>query len=128
MELYPTNDGGFSTTNVKSFDQFYAVARAGTLPRFSLLDPDYETQAQENPQNIMLGGSLLARVVVALGASSARRRRLLIVTYDEHGCYYDHVPPPPALAPDLVPPQVQPGESTYDGSARYGLRVSSIVQ
>jgi len=127
MELYPTNDGAFSTTNVKTFDQFYADAKAGTLPSFSLLDPDYETQAQENPQNIVLGDSLLARVVAALGASPAWRRTLLIVTYDEHGGYYDHVPPPPALAPDSVPPQVQPGESAYDGFARYGFRVPSIV-
>lgn len=55
MELYPTNDGVFSTINVKSFDQFCADARAGTLPSFSLLDPNHETQAQENPQNIVLG-------------------------------------------------------------------------
>ncbi len=75
----------------------------------------------------MLGGSLLARVVVALGASSAWRRTLLTVTYDEHGGYYDRVPPPPALAPDLAAPQVRPGESTYDGFARYGFRVPSIV-
>jgi phospholipase C len=27
---------------------------------------------------------------------------LLIWTYDEHGGYYDHVPPPPAVAPDDI--------------------------
>jgi hypothetical protein len=32
-----------------------------------------------------------------------------------------------AMAPDSLPPQVQPGESTYDGFARYGFRVPSIV-
>jgi hypothetical protein len=37
------------------------------------------------------------------------------------------VPPPVALAPDAVPPEVQPGESSYDGFARYGFRVPSVL-
>ena len=49
MELYPTVDGGFSETNVKSIDQFFTDAAAGNLPSFSLLDPDYGTQSQEDP-------------------------------------------------------------------------------
>jgi phospholipase C len=52
---------------------------------------------------------------------------LFVLVYDEHGGYYDHVPPPPALAPDLIPPIVQLGESTYDGFARYGFRVPAVV-
>ena len=127
MELYPSNDGVFSATNVKPISQFYTDAAAGSLPSFSLLDPDYDTQSQEDPQNIVLGETLLAGVVHAIGSSPAWRQTLLIVTYDEHGGYYDHVPPPAALAPDSIPPQVQPGESTYDGFARYGFRVPSVV-
>jgi phospholipase C len=52
---------------------------------------------------------------------------MFIFTYDEHGGYHDHVPPLAALAPDSVAPQVQPGESTYDGYARYGFRVPAVV-
>jgi hypothetical protein len=52
---------------------------------------------------------------------------MLIIVWDEHGGYYDHVPPPAALAPDGVAPVVESGESTYDGYARYGFRVPSIV-
>jgi phospholipase C len=37
------------------------------------------------------------------------------------------VPPPAALAPDAIPPAVNPGESRYDGFARYGFRVPSVV-
>jgi phospholipase C len=65
--------------------------------------------------------------VEALGSSPAWRNTLLIVNYDEHGGYYDHVPPPVALAPDSIPPIVQPGESTYEGFTRYGFRVPAIV-
>jgi phospholipase C len=127
MELYPTVDGPFSETNVKPIDQFFTDAAAGTLPSFSLLDPNYGTQSQENPQNIVRGEAFLAQAVRALGGSPAWRRTLFILTYDEHGGYYDHVPPPAALAPDSVAPQVQPGESTYDGYARYGFRVPAVV-
>ncbi len=42
-------------TNAKPIAQFFTDAEAGTLPQFSLLDPDYGTQSQENPQNIVVG-------------------------------------------------------------------------
>ncbi len=102
-----------------------AALAAGALPSFGLLDPDYSTQSQENPQNIVVGEAFLARVVEAVGGSPGWRKTMLIVTYDEHGGYYDHVPPPVALAPNLIGPIVQLGESTYDGFARYGFRVAS---
>ena len=39
----------------------------------------------------------------ALGSSPAWRKTLLIVTYDEHGGYYDHVPPPVGARARLDP-------------------------
>jgi phospholipase C len=54
-------------------------------------------------------------------------KTLLIWTYDEHGGYYDHVPPPPALAPDNIPPAVPPGELVYNGFRQYGFRVPCAV-
>jgi len=127
MELYPSADGQYSETNAKPIAQFFSDAKAGTLPGFSLLDPNYGTQSQEDPQNIVVGEAFLAQVIDALRNSPAWLKTIFILTYDEHGGYYDHVPPPPALAPDSIPPVVQPGESTYDGFARYGFRVPSVV-
>jgi phospholipase C len=54
-------------------------------------------------------------------------RTLLIWTYDEHGGYYDHVPPPPALAPDGIPPDLTAGDSAYNGFAQYGFRVPFAI-
>jgi phospholipase C len=51
---------------------------------------------------------------------------MLIWTYDEHGGYYDHVPPPPAIAPDDVPPALKAGDPP-GGFDRYGFRVPSGV-
>ena len=51
------------------------------------------------------------------------RKTALILTYDEHGGYYDHVPPPAAIPPDSIGPILVPGENGFDGFARYGFRV-----
>jgi phospholipase C len=126
-ELFPTNDAASESVHHKEFSQFFTDAAAGTLPGFSFLDPYYDTQSQENPQNMVVGEALLADVVHALGASPQWQRTLFVFLYDEHGGYYDHVPPPPALCPDAIPPIVQPGASTYDGFARYGFRVPAVV-
>ena len=127
MELYPANDGAFSKTNAPNISQFFSDAKSGKLPQFSLLDPNFGTQSQENPQNITIGEGFLGQVIDALRSSPAWRKTLFILTYDEHGGYYDHVPPPKALAPDGFAPVVNPGEAQYDGFARYGFRVPSIV-
>jgi hypothetical protein len=74
-----------------------------------------------------VGEGFLGQVIDALRASPQWSKTLFIFTYDEHGGYYDHVPPPTALAPDSIQPVVNPGESTYDGYARYGFRVPAIV-
>jgi phospholipase C len=50
----------------------------------------------------------------------------LFITYDEHGGYYDHVPPPRAIKPDSIAPILGPYDlpGAYD---RYGFRVPTIV-
>lgn len=126
-ELYLINDAIPELFHKKPFDRFFADAAAGKLPSVSLLDPDFGTQSQENPQNIVVGEALLAQVVQALGSSPQWPRTLFVLVYDEHGGYYDHVPPPPAIPPDAFPPLVNPGEKLYDGFARYGFRVPALV-
>jgi phospholipase C len=126
-ELYAVNDLLTEAVHSKAFDDFFSDAASGSLPAFSLLDPNYDEQSQENPQNIVVGEALLSQVVNAIGASPLWPSTLFILVYDEHGGYYDHVPPPAAIAPDTIAPLVQPGQSAYDGFARYGFRVPSVV-
>jgi phospholipase C len=126
--LYAANDFPWQPTNGASLGQFYADAANGSLPSFSLVEPNYSVSSQENPQNIIRGEALISQVVRAIGHSPKWRQTALIITYDEHGGYYDHVPPPAALAPDSVAPvPPQPGDSTYDGFRRYGFRVPSVL-
>jgi len=53
-------------------------------------------------------------------------RTLLIYTYDEHGGYYDQVPPPGAIAPDSISPELTAGDIP-GGYNMYGPRVPGIV-
>jgi phospholipase C len=64
--------------------------------------------------------------VEAILRSPAWPRTLLIYTYDEHGGYYDHVPPPAAIAPDQIPPKLTSSDvpGAYD---MYGPRVPAVV-
>jgi len=125
-ELYPLDDVE-NVLTMKTLGDFFTDAASGRLPGFCIVDPNYSTQSQENPQNIVVGEDLMSQVVRAVCSSPAWETTMLVITYDEHGGYYDHVPPPVALAPDLIPPIVQPTESPYEGFTRYGFRVPSIV-
>jgi phospholipase C len=65
-------------------------------------------------------------VVTAILASAAWPRSALILTYDEHGGFFDHVPPPTACPPDDEPPHVK-GVSAAARFDRLGVRVPFIV-
>ena len=80
-------------------------------------------QSEENPQNIAVGEEFAASVINAVINGPSWDRTVLLLTYDEHGGYYDHVPPPAAIPPDSIGPTLLPGENGFDGFARYGFRV-----
>ncbi len=96
------------------FDEFLSAAKAGTLPPFSLIDPDFLTNDDHPSHNIQLGQAFMATLVAALTQSPQWKRTLLIITYDEHGGFYDHVAPP--KTPDDQP--------DFD---QLGFRVPSLI-
>jgi phospholipase C len=108
------------------FPQFFTDAAAGKLPQFTFLDPQYDTTSEENPQDIQVGERFVSQVVHALMRAPTWKHTALFITYDEHGGYYDHVPPPPAIKPDSILPMLKPGDApgAYN---RYGFRVPLIV-
>ncbi len=78
-------------------ESFFSDAQAGTLPNFSLIDPDFHLNDDHPPRNIKFGQAFLASIYQALAASPQWSRSLLLIIYDEHGGFYDHVPPPQAV-------------------------------
>ncbi len=124
-ELYPKLYAE-NLSKIVSIDHFYRDAAAGTLPSFSLVEPNYLLNSEEDPQSIALGEDFAARVINAVIAGPEWKNTMLIWTYDEHGGYYDHVPPPAAIAPDNIPPDT-PGGDHYNGFRQYGFRVPCAV-
>jgi phospholipase C len=92
-----------SLRHLAPMSRFLADAAAGTLPAVSIVDPDFRYSSEENPQDITVGEAFAAQIINAVMAGPGWPHTLLIWLYDEHGGYYDHVPPPPAPAPDRVP-------------------------
>jgi phospholipase C len=107
--------------------QFFDDAAAGTLPAVSLVDPLYNSGgSEENPDDIRVGEQFAAQVINAVMSGPGWPKTLLVWLYDEHGGYYDHVPPPRAIAPDDIPPDLAPGDAP-GGYDRYGFRVPAVV-
>ena len=105
---------------------FFADCAAGTLPFFSLVDPESFEGSEENPQDAQAGAYYAYRVIDAVMRSPAWASTVLILTFDEHGGYYDHVPPVPAVRPDGIVPAV--GGDTYgDLYSWTGFRVPTVV-
>jgi phospholipase C len=148
-DVFPLGIGRYMQ-HVHCLEQFFADADDGTLPAFSIVDPDFQTYSEENPQDIRKGESFAAEVVNRVLHGAGWPHTLLIWLYDEHGGYYDHVPPPAAIAPDDVAGQsmvgsqtrleallrplfpglvrsktnLDEGPQTYD---RYGFRVPAVI-
>jgi phospholipase C len=88
--------------HLHTLKRFFADADNGTLPAFSIVDPDFGAFSEENPQDIRKGESFAAEVIGRVMRGPGWKDTLLIWLYDEHGGYYDHVPPPAAPPPDNV--------------------------
>jgi len=118
--------------NLAHIDQFYKDAASGSLPSVSFVDPRFEkdpthpAESEEDPDDIAYGENFVAKVVNAVMQSPNWKNTMLIYTYDEHGGYYDHVPPPRAVKPDDIAPGVDATGITgaYD---RLGFRVPTVI-
>jgi phospholipase C len=143
IEKYPTH--------LAPIAQFHLDCALGTLPSVSFVDPEFGALTdiggplsalpgieaitgklnttggdEESEQDMSYGEYWAYQVVDSVLKSPAWPRTLLIYMYDEHGGYYDHVPPPGAIAPDSIPPRLGEGD-TPGGYDLYGPRVPGIV-
>ncbi len=121
------------------FGHFLHDAASGTLPTYSLIEPEFMLRANDQHPgwrsgagcDMRRGEDLIFRVVSALSQGPKWNNTLLIITYDEHGGCYDHVPPPgTAIPPDGSAPQFkapkdQVGE--VDPFRQFGPRVPTVV-
>ena len=89
-------------------ERFYEMCQAPDnpaypMPQYCFLEPAYrgtDEDDQHPPADVMNGEILIARVYNAVRNSDIWNKCLLVITYDEHGGFYDHVVPAPAVPPD----------------------------
>ncbi len=105
------------------FANFAADAANNRLPPYVFIEPTFfgsDENDQHPPQDVTRGDALIAAVFNALQANqTVFEKTLLVVLYDEHGGFYDHVPPPAAVTPDD-----RTATFAFD---RLGVRVPAIL-
>ena len=105
-----------SFTRTDSIDEFFDRVQNGNLEQVVIIDPDFLSN-DDHPSNgngPALGQVLISTIYQALAQSSHWDRTLLLITYDEHGGFFDHVMPPPAVDDEA-------------GFGQLGFRVPAVV-
>ena len=117
-------------------DQFYDDAKAETLPNFTFIEPRISPNAnashdrtyglanhQHPTASVREGERWMKDVYEAVRNGPKWEQTLLIITYDEHGGFYDHVPPPQTGVPS------PDGICTKEGFdyRRLGVRIPTIA-
>jgi phospholipase C len=105
---------GNDAVSPEPIDRFFADAERGELPHFAIVDPDFQVNDAHPPHDLDLAEVFIASIHRALAAGPQWARSLLVVIFDEHGGFFDHVPPP--LVPDPDPE-----------FRRLGFRVPAVV-
>jgi phospholipase C len=127
---------GINNFEVKDLDDFAADVAAPDYPcLYTFIEPNYGDvvhstfkggNSQHPLDDVTHGEALIKSVYEAVRRSPIWASSLLIITWDEHGGFYDHIQPPPAVAP---------GDRTVTGGANrfafafdhYGPRVPAVV-
>ena len=122
------------------FDEFASeLSDASFGPKFCFIEPKYGAHGFDvtGPGDFTCGNSmhplddvtrgeqLVKTVYEAIRNSPLWDTSMLIVTFDEHGGFYDHVTPPPAVPPgDTITAGYVQNGFTYD---QLGVRVPTLV-
>ncbi|KAL0429378.1 UNVERIFIED_CONTAM: Non-specific phospholipase C3 [Sesamum radiatum] len=118
--------------NFHQFDlHFKRHCEEGKLPNYVVIEQRYfETKLvpgndDHPPHDISEGQKFVKEIYEALRSSPQWNEILFVIIYDEHGGFYDHVPPPVTGVPspdDIVGPE--PYNFKFDG---LGVRVPAIL-
>jgi phospholipase C len=102
-------------------DSFLDDAANNRLRPVSWIDPafidahvlDPSSNDDHPPSDVRAGQALVLDIYDALSKTENWEKTLLVITYDEHGGFYDHVPPPPV--------------NDNSGFTTLGVRVPALV-
>ena len=89
-------EGAPGRSHLQDEQDFLQQAAAGTLPAVSFIKPLGEENEHPGYTDVTSGEKHLVDLIKAIQASPAWEHTAIVVTYDEHGGFWDHVPPPTA--------------------------------
>jgi phospholipase C len=125
---------GIDFGTVQTLSHFAGDMKYSYAPQYTFIEPNYGDVlngtyvggSSQHPQDGVAGGeNLLAAVYEAIRNSPQWESSLLIIIYDEHGGYYDSVPPPSTVAPnDGSPNTLNQYGFTFQ---QLGVRVPAVV-
>jgi len=118
--------------HLQQMANFYADAAAGTLPTFSFINPRAGVNLTQNvgsndmhpDHDVALGEALYRDVYQALRHSPSWNETLFVLTFDEHGGFWDHVPPPRDIPAPGGSVKSYPDEFDF---TRGGIRIPTIL-
>jgi phospholipase C len=111
------------------------LRKPGPLPRVMFIEPNFadippfKTADDDHPPaDLKNGQAFISRVCDLLWDTGRFGDVLLVITYDEHGGFYDHVPPPgtPKGEPITFAPLIE-GGPTHLGVRVPGFVISPLV-
>jgi phospholipase C len=113
---------------------FKKAATEGILPSYSFIEPAYfnllgnHANDMHPSHDLRFGDKLVAEVYNALRGGPQWNDAALLVVWDEHGGFFDHVPPPDGrqAAISLPPDRASQSGSTFQFD-RLGIRVPAIL-
>ncbi len=122
------------TRNFREMQYFAADVQAKILPEYTFIEPayggflssDFAAGNSMHPQDdIRKGDALIKQVYETLRQSDYWADTMLVITFDEHGGFFDHVPPPAAVPTGDDAKYANPADNfKFD---LYGVRVPSLV-
>jgi phospholipase C len=121
--------GGDKLGHFEGFYRFHTDLDNGELATYTFIEPRYldffewKANDQHAPHDVKLGEYLIAEVYDALRASRFWETTLLVVLYDEHGGFFDRIPPPEGVP---NPDGKQAVDPSFDFT-RLGVRVPAVL-
>ena len=121
------------TQHFREMKYFVDDVNAGILPEYTFIEPQYDTGGNfaggnsMHPLNDVRKGEALVKLIYETLRNSPRywADTMFIITFDEHGGFFDHVPPP-AANPTGDDTKYANADHPFNFN-RYGVRVPTIV-
>lgn len=119
-------------SHFRQFEHFKDDVANGNLPEYTFIEPHYdvfndfgEGNSMHPHNDVVRGEKLVKEVYESIRSSPLWIDTMLIITFDEHGGFYDHISPPPAVSTGNDIKYATKGRQfKFD---RYGIRVPTIV-